>query len=83
MKIYVVDSKNTKIPIEINEDDTVKTLKELIKTKMGINKDILLHMNGQIFIDDNQKLEEYDIEENSTVTFVMQFRAGRLIIIIK
>ena len=82
MKIFVVDSKNTRIPIEVNENNTVKILKEKIKVKMGINKDIILHMNGQIFEDDNKKLEEYDIEENSLVTYVLQFRAGSLINII-
>ena len=77
-----MDSKNTRIPIEVNENNTVKILKEKIKVKMGINKDIILHMNGQIFEDDNKKLEEYDIEENSLVTYVLQFRAGSLINII-
>lgn len=82
MKIFVVDSKNTRIPIEISENDTVKTLKDKIKNKMGINKDIILHMNGEIFDDDNKILDEYGIEENYVVTYVMQFRAGRLINII-
>ena len=77
MKIFVVDSKNTQIPFEINENDTVKTLKEKIKSKMGINKDIILHVNGEILEDDKQILD-YDIEENSFVTYVTQFRAGRL-----
>ena len=81
MKIFVVDSKNTKIPFEVNENDTVKSLKETIKVKMGVNKEIVLHMNGKIF-EDNQKLDEYDIEENSVVTYVTQFRAGRFINII-
>ena len=46
MKVFIVDSKNNKIPIEINLNDTVKNLKEKIKVKMGINDNIVLHING-------------------------------------
>lgn len=81
MKIFVVDSKNKPIPFEINEFDTVKDLKDKIKKKMGINKDILLHMNGAIF-EDKEKLEEYEIEENSYITCTIQFRGGRFMNII-
>lgn len=77
MKIFIVDTKNTKIPIDINENDTVDVLKEKIKNKMGVNRDIILHMNGQIF-ENNQELKNYDIEDNCVVTYTLQFRGGRL-----
>lgn len=77
MKVFIVDSKNIKIPIEVNINDTVKAMKEKIKVKMGINDNIILHLNGQIMDDDSKKLDDYDIEEDNTITYVMQFRAGR------
>ena len=82
MKVFIVDSKNNKIPIEINLNETVKDLKEKIKVKMGINDNIVIHINGQILDCDSNKLDDYDIDENDTITVVMQFRAGRFLNII-
>ena len=79
MKVFIVDSKNNKIPIEINLNDTVKNLKEKIKVKMGINDNIVLHINGQILDCETNILDDYDIEDGDTITVVMQFRAGRFL----
>lgn len=81
MKVFIVDSKNKKIPIEVNLNDTIENLREKIKVKMGINENIVMHMNGQI-LDDSKILDDYDIDEGYIITVVIQFRAGRFLNII-
>lgn len=76
MKVFIVDSKNNKIPLEVNLNDTVKALKEKIQVKMGINNDIVLHINGKILDCDSQVLDDFDIDEGDIITAVLQFRAG-------
>jgi len=82
MKVFVVDSKNNKIPIEVNLNDTVKALTEKIQVKMGINEKIVMHLNGQIMDCDSNKLDDYDIDDGDTITVVLQFRAGKFLNII-
>lgn len=82
MKVFIVDSKNRKIPIEVNLNDTIENLKEKIKVKMGINENIVIHINGQILDCDSKILDDYDIDEGDIITVVMQFRAGRFLNII-
>ena len=67
MKIMIIDSTNKREMIDINENDSISKLKELIKIKKGINTDdIVLHFNGEI-LEVNQKISDYDIENNSQI----------------
>ena len=59
--------------IDINENDTKSKLKELIKIKKGINTDnIVLHFNEEI-LEINQKISDYDIENNSQIIYIGKF----------
>lgn len=69
MKIFILDVKNRKFLIEVNENDTGKTLKEKIKFKKGVDDNIPLLFNGSILKDDKE-LREYDIEEGDIITII-------------
>lgn len=76
MKIMIIDSTNKREMIDINENDSISKLKELIKIKKGINTDdIVLHFNGEI-LELNQKISDYDIENNSQIIYTGKFRGG-------
>lgn len=77
MKILILDSRNTRETIEIKEDENIRSLKEKIKTKKGINKDIILHYGGEI-LEEDQKVSDYDIQENNVIVYNGQFRGGKL-----
>ena len=76
MKIIIVDSKNERQLIEIDPNDNISILKEKIKIKKGINNEIYLHFNGTL-LEDNEKVEFYDIEEKSIIMYTGTFRAGK------
>lgn len=75
MKILLVDSSNYREIFEVNANDKIKTLKEMICNKKGINTDITLHFNGDILEEDNL-ISDYDIEENANIIYVGNFEAG-------
>lgn len=62
--------------IEVNPNDKVKVLKEILSNKKGINDEIQLHVNGD-FLEDDKTIAECDIEEDSPIIFVHQFRGGK------
>ena len=69
MKIIIIDSKNNKEEIEINENEYIREIKNKLKTKKGINSDITLHYNGEI-LEDNAIVSSYDIENNSQIFYI-------------
>ena len=69
MKIVIIDSKNNKEEIEINENEYIRDIKNKLKTKKGINSDITLHYNGEI-LEDNEIVSSYDIENNSQIFYI-------------
>ena len=69
MKIIIIDSKNNKEEIEINENEYIRDIKNKLKTKKGINSDITLHYNGEI-LEDNAIVSSYDIENNSQIFYI-------------
>ena len=69
MKIIIIDSKNNKEEIEINENEYISDIKNKLKTKKGINSDITLHYNGEI-LEDNAIVSSYDIENNSQIFYI-------------
>lgn len=83
MRVVIVDSTNNKEIIEINENDTIKSVVEKIKSKKGINSDIILHVNGSV-LEEQDKVGDYDIEENTCIVYMGNFRGGEgQIIIVK
>ena len=75
MRIIIVDSKNISETIEINENEYVRDLMEKIKNKKGINGKIILHFNGEI-LEENETISKYEIEENSNIIYMGEFRGG-------
>ncbi len=79
MRVFIVDSQNVKEPIEISPNDTIKDVKEKIMNKKGINlDDIILHCNG-VVLEENDKVDDYDIEEDVSIVFMGKFRGGKMI----
>ncbi len=77
MKVVIVDSQNNKEMIEINPSDSIKDVKEKIKNKKGINSDdIILHING-VILEENDRIDDYDIEEGSFIIYMGKFRGGK------
>ena len=74
MRVVIVDSQNNKEIIEINPSDTIKDFKEKIKNKKGIKDDIMLHVDGTI-LEENDRIDDYDIEENSQIIIMGKFIA--------
>lgn len=78
MKILIIDSTNKREIIEVNENDDVSVLIDTLKKKKGINTDVVLHFDGEI-LEENNKISDYDIEENSAIIYIGNFRGGRAI----
>ena len=75
MKILIADSKNRRERIEIDKNGYVRDIFEILKEKMGINIDIVLHFNGEI-LEKNKKISDIDLEEGSVIVYMGKFRAG-------
>jgi hypothetical protein len=76
MKIIVFSSNGTRIYLDVEPYDTIENCKAKIQDKVGIPpSEIVLHFNGEI-LEDDKTLDNYDIEENSIIIFLIKFRAG-------
>ena len=72
MKVIIMDSKNNKIKIHMDESETVSHLKEHIKKKLNINGDIELLYND-FLLEDNDILCTYGISEGSIIKYLEIF----------
>lgn len=75
MKIYILDSKNERKPINVMESGFVSDVKKEIKNKLNINDEVELLFNG-IILNDNDNLYDLEIKEGSTINYIGQFKAG-------
>lgn len=76
MKIYIVDSKNQRKPINIMESDTVSELKKQMNKLYNMNEEVELLYNG-IILNDNENLADLDITEGCTINYLGIFKAGK------
>ena len=76
MKILIMDTSGKSEYIEVNENETVKTVKEKLANKRGINTEIKLHYGGQILNDDDI-ISSLDIMEDDPVLYLLAFRGGK------
>lgn len=76
MKIYIVDSKNQRKPINIMESDTVSELKKQMNKLYNMNEEVELLYNG-IILNDNENLADLDIVEGVTINYLGIFKAGK------
>ena len=70
MDIFISD-RNKKFRIEVNENDTIKTLKEKIKFQTGSNERIKLLFSGKI-LEDCEKISKYSIEECDIILMIKE-----------
>jgi hypothetical protein len=76
MRILIMDTSGKSEYIEVNENETVKDLKDKLANKKGINSEIKLHYGGEI-LNDNDIISSLDIMENDTVLYLLAFRGGK------
>jgi hypothetical protein len=77
MKIFIQDSKGTKEPFDIDENDFVLTLRNKAINRLRIKNDIQFLFNGSI-LEDNEALSTYDVEEGAIIIYCGAFIAGIL-----
>lgn len=75
MKIYILDSKNERKPIEVLESAFVSDVKKQMKEKYKMNEEVELLFNG-IILNDNDNLFDLEIKPGSTINYLGQFKAG-------
>ena len=76
MRILIMDTSGKSEYIEVNENETVKNVKDKLANKKGINSEIKLHYGGEI-LNDNDKISSLDIMENDPVLYLLAFRGGK------
>ena len=76
MKILIMDTSGKSEYIEVSADETVKSVKDKLANKKGINTEIKLHYAGQI-LNDNDTISSYDIMEDDPVLYLLSFRGGK------
>ena len=77
MKILIIDSTNKRVLIDIDENASVRELKENLRAKKNINSEIILHYNGEI-LEEDETIASYEIENNSNIVYIGQFKGGML-----
>lgn len=76
MRVLIMDTSGKSEYIEVNENETVKNVKDKLANKKGINSEIKLHYGGQI-LNDNDKISSLDIMEDDPVLYLLAFRGGK------
>ena len=76
MRILIMDTSGKSEYIEVNENETVKNVKDKLAYKKGINSEIKLHYGGQL-LNDNDIISSLDIMENDPVLYLLAFRGGK------
>lgn len=75
MKVFITDSKNRRLCFDIEESDTVNTLKNKFKNKDNINKEVELLFNGNI-LENEQAISDLDIKNGDNIIYLGEFTAG-------
>ena len=73
MRIYIIDSKNKRMDLNVGKYDTIRNVMIKIKEKAEIPQEIVLHFDGEI-LEENKTLDDYGISENSQIIFIGEFR---------
>lgn len=76
MKIYIVDSKNERKPVNVMESDTISEVKKQMKKLYNMNDEFELLYNS-IILNDNENLADLDITEGCTINYLGIFKAGK------
>lgn len=77
MKVIIVDTRNKRERFEVDQNENVSDFIERLRKLKGINDTFSLHANGQI-LEEDQKISDYDIEENTVLIYTGIFRGGKV-----
>ena len=74
-RIFIRDAKDERMKIVVEKTFKISKVKEIIKILRPIKEDIDLIYNG-IILNDDETIEDYEINPDSTICFVGYFKAG-------
>ena len=76
MRVIIIDSKFKEVAIDIDENNTIKEVKQkIINTLKMTHKEIMLAFNGES-LEDDKLVSDYEIELNSKIVYLGKFIAG-------
>jgi hypothetical protein len=76
MKIIVNDSKNNQFSVDLDLSDSIKTLKDKIKSQKNVKGNIELLFNGMLLEDDDIVIR-CGLDNNSIINYIGEFPAGK------
>jgi len=76
MKIYVVTSSSNTVSVNVNENDTVKHLKDIIQDKEGIPCDLQRLSYNSRCLPNHFNIRDCSLDDNSIVSLSMGLQGG-------
>ena len=76
MQVFVRSLRGRVLTININGEDTIEDFKKKIQEKDGADFSKIKLTFGGHYLENNLKIEDYGIQENSTTILVMTLPGG-------
>jgi ubiquitin C len=75
MQILIKDIQNT-ICMQVSSNDTISSIKQMVQDKLGYNPEQFKLIHGGKFLDDSMSIQDYSIENDSTITITVPLLGG-------